>query len=700
MRYASARLGPASLALFLAAATAFAQDGEDGSERPWPGELGGVENVREVSGMLNRQGQAVRPGVLVRSGTLSEMGPDAVADLHAYGLKKIIDIRTWEEIERDGVAPRPFGSKPYLVRMQMDVQEYTRNPSELYPRLWNENSHVIRELVQLLADPAQQPLIIQGQLGVDRVGLLVAALLELAEVPREAILDDFLIYDRRTPPQFGLEAVFEIWDAHQGGLAGWLTDQAGLHPLTIAAFRHTLFSAEAYAQPSDQLAAEKLFQQAHGDALKGRYKPAIKKYQSLHKKYPKTPSGMKAATRTLPNALLCWEPVVQNGPSRNRIDVVLMGEGYTLEQMPKFDKIVDAVPPFFEQHLIFGEYYSYHNILRTSLRSEEDGVDKLGEDTYSTILGGRDSGAKQGQVAVDHDLVMRQLEEIPDHDRYAAVFAKNGTGGTGGGGVATVGGTSFATLIHEWGHAFAGLMDEYTTDVGYTGAVESGPNVSNSDDPEQAPWRHWLKAGADGIGVYEGAAGRTEGAWKSNRGGCAMEGGTTFCIVCREQIVRQIYAVVDPIDSCDPPHHVTQAEDRFAEPLPPLRAEPKMSFNVQVLKPKSHSLEVRWWVLPEQNVPAYPDGPGDGYFFGDRRDRGPLAEISADPAARTKPDRKGLHTFKLDTSRLERGRYRVICRVHDTTKLKGEKFPWVLEDPRGVLQSERGWWLDVMAAGG
>ncbi|MFH0944994.1 MAG: tyrosine-protein phosphatase [Planctomycetota bacterium] len=697
MRDSRARLGLICLTLALGAATAFPRDEE---RRPWPGELSGVANVREVSGMLNRHGQAVRPGVLVRSGTLAEAGPDAIDALHAYGLKKVVDVRTFDEIEKDGVAPKPFGRKPYLVRMRMDVQEYTRNASELYPRLWNENPHVIRALVQMVADPANQPLILQGQIGVDRVGILVAALLELAEVPREAILDDFVICDRRTPPQFGLEAVFDIWDAQEGGLAGWLTAKAGVHPLTIEAFRHTMFSAELYSQPKDQLAAEKLFQKAHGDALKGRYPQAIKQYEAVSKKYPKTPTGMKAATRTLPNAFLCWEPVVLNGPSRNRIDVVLMGEGYTLKDMPQFDKIVNGVPLFFEQHKIFGEYYSYHNILRTSLRSEEDGVDKLGEDTFSTILGGRDSGAKQGQVAVDHDLVMRQLEEIPDHDRYAAVFAKNGTGGTGGAGVATVGGTSYATLIHEWGHAFAGLMDEYTTDVGYTGEVESGPNVSNTPDPEQVPWRHWLEADPKHIGVYEGAAGRTEGAWKSNPGGCAMEGGTTFCPVCREQIVLRIYTVVDPIDSCDPPHHVTQAEDRYAELLPPLAAEPQMTFKVEVLKPKSHALEVRWWVLPEQSVPAFPDGPGDGYFFGDRKDRGPLSPIESEPMAQTKPNRKGVHIFTLDTTRLERGRYRVICRVKDTTRMKGEKLPWVLHDPHGLLESERGWWLDVKETGG
>lgn len=662
----------------------------------WPEQLGGVENAREVSGMLNRHGVAVRPGVLARSGTLFAATPETVEALHAYGLKRVIDIRTWEEIEKDGVAPAPFGRKPYLVRMRTDVEEYTRESKVLYPRLWNENRHVITALVQMLADPANHPLMIQGQIGVDRTGILVAALLELGEVPREAILEDFMDYDRRTPPQSALELVFGIWDSHPGGLAGWLTEHAGVHPLTIDAYRHTLFSAEPYAKAKDQLAAEKLFEKARVDAVRGRYGSAIKKYRAVFKKYPKTPAGMHAAQRSQPNAFLCWEAVVENGDRENRIDVVLMGEGYTLDHMKSFDDTAEKVPPFFENHSIFGEYYSYHNIIRTALRSEEDGVDKLGEDTFSTILGGRDSGAKQGQVTVDYDLVLRQLQEIPGHDGYAAVFAKKGTGGTGGGGVATVGGTSFATLIHEWGHAFAGLMDEYTTDVGYTGPVTSGPNVSNSPDPERAPWRHWIDAGREGIGVFEGAAGRTEGAWKSNTGGCAMDGGTTFCIVCREAIILRIYAAVDPIDSCEPPHHVTDEEDPFAEPMPPLVGEGKLTFRVRVQKPESHALDVGWWVLPEQQAPVPPSGPRDGYSFGDRRDRGHLSTIEQDAAARTKVDRAGFHTFTLDTGRMKPGRYRVICRAGDSTLLPGEKWPWVLWDPRGVLQSERGWWLDVV----
>jgi hypothetical protein len=37
----------------------------------------------------------------------------------------------------------------------------------------------------------------------------------------------------------------------------------------------------------------------------------------------------------------------------------------------------------------------------------------------------------------------------------------------------------------------------------------------------------------------------------------------------------------------------------------------------------------------------------------------------------------------------------VIVRVRDTTELRSERFPWVLLDQHGLLESERGWWVVV-----
>jgi hypothetical protein len=79
-----------------------------------------------------------------------------------------------------------------------------------------------------------------------------------------------------------------------------------------------------------------------------------------------------------------------------------------------------------------------------------------------------------------------------------------------------------------------------------------------------------------------------------------------------------------------------------------------------------------------------------------RSARGRLPRIDAKPFARTHPKRDGAHTFSLRRSKLDPGRYRVIARAHDSTKFRGERYPWVLKDDGDLLWSERGWWIEVL----
>ena len=152
--------------------------------------------------------------------------------------------------------------------------------------------------------------------------------------------------------------------------------------------------------------------------------------------------------------------------------------------------------------------------------------------------------------------------------------------------------------------------------------------------------------------------------------------------------------IVDPIDACTPPPHLSAREDPFAEPLPPLEASGPVAFEVTVMQPTTHDLRADWWVLPEHLVPPPPAARRIGLQFGDRRDRGALMVIEGAPDASTKADKHGVHRFEFDPTGRKPGRYRVVCRVRDTTMLDGEKWPWVLRDERHLLQSERAWWLE------
>ena len=361
-----------------------------------------------------------------------------------------------------------------------------------------------------------------------------------------------------------------------------------------------------------------------------------------------------------------------------------MGDGYMLEKQKGYDKLVDDVPGLFEKQHTYREYFRYFNFHRVNLISEDDGIDGNGR-TANTALDGHTVGTVQGHVNIDKSLVHEMLRKLPDSDGLAIVYVKQGSLGMGGGGVATIGGRNAKTTIHEFGHAFASLGDEYTTRTSNRSTVRQAPNIAGTDDPELVPWAHWLAAKVPGIGVYQGANGMQRGAWKPSASGCTMASGERFCRPCREAVVLEVYRRVDPIDTVTP------------RTLDVLTGAGPHEFTAQVQRPERHDLRIEWHVFPESEAPAIPtEGKGRR---SDRRSRGTLTELTTKPAQRNKSGKTGEVSFTLKTSKLDPGRYMVLCRVHDNTMLRGEKWPWVLKDDHDLLKSERAWWVVVTHEG-
>ncbi len=241
--------------------------------------------------------------------------------------------------------------------------------------------------------------------------------------------------------------------------------------------------------------------------------------------------------------------------------------------------------------------------------------------------------------------------------------------------------------------AFPGLGDEYTTFTHARPLPRDGVNLATHERTEDLPWAHWIKARAKGVGAYPGGAGQERGVWRPTASGCVMQSGEFFCQPCREALLLRIYSLVDPIDSTNFPGHPF---DHAAS----LTIEDEFEFEVKVMQPKSHDLEVRWWLYPEASAPRPEEEPDPRYARaqpqkGDRRDRGPLIPLEAKPFQKSRANRSGVHRLKLKAKNLEPGRYRLICRAKDTTKMSGERLPWVLKDERGLLESERAWWIQI-----
>ncbi len=443
----------------------------------------------------------------------------------------------------------------------------------------------------------------------------------------------------------------------------------------------TVLAVALAAQKNDNQKAEAEFARAEKAVADAKYTVARNLYQQLAKKYPNTAWGKMSTLRTQPTAYLGWGDLLRNGESDNRVDVVVMGDGYAFDDQNEFDDVAKSVVDVFRNHKQLGEYFAYHNFERINLTSKDQGVTGYGR-TKETALGGHVTGAVQGQVGVDYDKAMSMLGQLPSQDGYAIAIVKAGSLGTGNGGVAAIGGRADDTLVHEWGHAFGSLSDEYSTFTGHRGSPRDTINVSTSDDEQKAPWRHFIDAGVPGVGTYRGADGRIKGAWKPTSGGCTMEHGTVFCPVCCERMVLQIHRRVDPIDAHAPAtvHDKKQA----------LQERDEFKFEVTVLQPKTHDLDVVWHVLPEAKAIA----PTDDARLPDRAQRGKLRPIA--DTGETSRGVSGRHRFRIGTRTLEPGRYQVVCRVRDDAKPSGQQWPWVLKDDGELLQSERVWWIEVL----
>jgi hypothetical protein len=65
-----------------------------------------VDAWRDLGGLRTTDGRTIRPGALVRARSLDDVDPDGWAELHALGVRTLIDLRNDDE---RGAAPTPDG---------------------------------------------------------------------------------------------------------------------------------------------------------------------------------------------------------------------------------------------------------------------------------------------------------------------------------------------------------------------------------------------------------------------------------------------------------------------------------------------------------------------------------------------------------------------------------------------------------------
>jgi protein-tyrosine phosphatase len=173
--------------------------------------LEGAKNFRDLGGYRAADGRYVRWGLVYRSNYLVDLTPKDFAYLNGLGIRLVCDVRS--ESERSRAPDHWVGNAPEFFSIPIGPnRDGTLTPEELKQRvaaLNNESRNSTRGYDKLAVDFAPQfgnilrrlaagdlPAVEHCSSGKDRTGVFSAILLTALGVPREVVIQDYLLTTR------------------------------------------------------------------------------------------------------------------------------------------------------------------------------------------------------------------------------------------------------------------------------------------------------------------------------------------------------------------------------------------------------------------------------------------------------------------------------------------------------------------------
>jgi hypothetical protein len=266
-----------------------------------------------------------------------------------------------------------------------------------------------------------------------------------------------------------------------------------------------------------------------------------------------------AAAMTLTNSLGPVNPA-------NRVDIVYVGDGYTAAEIAAYVTHVDAIQPTFFNKEPFDTYENYFTVHRVDVVSNESGVDNdpnQGVERDTAMDMQYWCNGTERLLCVSVFKATSFANNAPDVDQIVAIANSSKYGGAGYsssnlGTAAATNGAAIEIVLHELGHSFGNLADEYTYGgrQTYQGGEPGSANLSilNSTQManQMAKWFRWLGVNDpqfDGlVGTYEGGGYSEQGIYRPTNNSLMRNLGRPFSRPNLESMVIEIYRIVSPID--------------------------------------------------------------------------------------------------------------------------------------------------------
>ncbi len=257
-----------------------------------------------------------------------------------------------------------------------------------------------------------------------------------------------------------------------------------------------------------------------------------------------------------------WKYLVKNGDSREKIDVTFVAEGYLASEMDVFEKDCrDAIDAILS-HEPFKSLKDRFNFVAVMSPSDESGVSIPNKGIWkaTALSSSYDTFYSQRYLTTLH---LKRLHDVLAGVPYEHILILANTENYGGGGIYNSYLMSSAhnektrpVVVHEFGHSFAGLGDEYYYDDQYETQYPVDtepwePNLTTLVDfdrkwKDMLPRKTKIPTKPSGknlyteIGVYEGGGYQSKGVYRPSQE-CRMKinEAPVFCPVC-ERAIRRI----------------------------------------------------------------------------------------------------------------------------------------------------------------
>ena len=264
--------------------------------------------------------------------------------------------------------------------------------------------------------------------------------------------------------------------------------------------------------------------------------------------------------------------LLKNGSPQDKIDVAIVAEGYTSEEADQFYRDAQVAMEAILAHEPFKAYRDRFNFVAIALESEDSGVSVPREGVWKNTAVGSNYDTFYSDRYLTTSCVWKMHDALCGVPYEHLVILAN-TDTYGGGGIYNSYTLTTAlhkdfkpVVVHEFGHSFAGLADEYYYDDQFVEYYypDSEPweqNIttlydfsSKWDDmlpkfiqiPTPVEGNVWKRIGEGEkpeaiIGVYEGAGYQSKGVYRPYPD-CRMKtnAAESFCPVCQRAIARII----------------------------------------------------------------------------------------------------------------------------------------------------------------